>query len=311
MEAQTMRVDQVHGCLLGKAVADSIGATFEGQETEWLRSRFRDKLAMFRYSADAPRIYTDDTEMAFALAKHLTRHARVVPNELMQTFVNNYSPWRGYGRGTRVLVDAFRMNCEYEHLVEHLFPGGSWGNGAAMRAARVGLRFWQDHNLIWEQARESALPTHRNELGIEAAQMIAVTTAVAATEATITPKLVAEWLIPRVTTTVFTNQLNSLRSLSNESELAQFGNGIAAHESVVTAIGCFALYPDDFQEAVAAAIWQGGDTDTIAAMAGALVGARLGVNAIQDGWVAKLEDADFPKQVADLSLDLFRAAAGS
>jgi len=192
-----------------------------------------------------------------------------------------------------------------------LFPGGSWGNGAAMRAAPVGLRFWQDHNLIWEQARESALPTHRNELGIEAAQMIAVTTAVAATEATITPKLVAEWLIPRVTTTVFTNQLNSLRSLSNESELAQFGNGIAAHESVVTAIGCFALYPDDFQEAVAAAIWQGGDTDTIAAMAGALVGARLGVNAIQDGWVAKLEDADFPKQVADLSLDLFRAAAGS
>jgi ADP-ribosylglycohydrolase len=59
-----MRADQVHGCLLGQAVADSIGATFEGQEAKWLRNRFADNLAMFKYSVDAPRTYTDDTEMA-------------------------------------------------------------------------------------------------------------------------------------------------------------------------------------------------------------------------------------------------------
>ncbi len=305
-----MRIEQVHGCLLGEAVADSIGATFEGQDTTWLRSRFGDKIDMFRYSADAQRNYTDDTEMAFALATHLVEHQRIDPYELMATFVNNYTPWRGYGRGTRVLMDAFRTNCEYEHLVEHLFPGGSWGNGAAMRAAPVGLRFCRDHDLIWEQARESALSTHRNELGVEGAQMIALTTAIATTESAITPELIADWLIPRVKTTVFKNQLISLRNLSSESDLEQFGNGIASHESVVTAIGCFALYPDDFQEAIAAAIWQGGDTDTIAAMAGALVGARLGVDAIQDHWVMKLEDSAFPEKVAEPSLNLFHTAAG-
>src|SRR5688572_28928157 len=128
-----MRIEQFHGCLLGQAVADSIGATFEGQETNWLRGRFADKMAMFRYSADAPRTYTDDTEMAFALASHLIHHERIVAYELMQTFVSHYSPWRGYGRGTRALMDAFSTKSDYEHLVEHLFPGGSWGNGAAMR----------------------------------------------------------------------------------------------------------------------------------------------------------------------------------
>jgi poly(ADP-ribose) glycohydrolase ARH3 len=303
-----MRIEQVQGCLLAQAVADSIGATFEGQDTNWLRGRFTDKTEMFRYSADAPRSYTDDTEMALAIAKHLVQHNRIVPSELMQTFVSNYSPWRGYGRGTRVLMDAFRTDCDYEHFVQHLFPGGSFGNGAAMRAAPVGLRFWRDHDLVWEQAKQSALPTHRHELGIEAAQLIALTTAVAVTETMITPESIADVLIPRATTTVFTKQLHALRRITAESDLAQFGNGIAAHESVVTAIGCFSLYPDDFQEAISAAIWQGGDTDTIAAMTGALVGARLGVDAIDDAWVTKLEDAEFPGMVAELSRDLFHAS---
>ena len=303
-----MRFEQIHGCLLGQAVADSVGATFEGQDTQWLRGRFDDKGKMFRYAADAHRHYTDDTEMAFALARYLATHAEVVSHKLMRTFVEDYSPWRGYGRGTRVLIDAFRDNCEYEHLVEHLFQGGSWGNGAAMRAAPVGLRFWRDHDRVWEQAGQSALPTHRNILGIEGAQLVALATAVAATHEDITPASIADMLIPRVTTTVYTNRLRSLRSLSDESELTQFGNGIEAHESVVTAIGCFALHPDSFEEAIATAIWQGGDTDTIAAMTGALVGARLGVDGIHESWVSNLEDTAFPQKVEELSRELFLAS---
>jgi poly(ADP-ribose) glycohydrolase ARH3 len=50
--------------------------------------------------------------------------------------------------------------------------------------------------------------------------------------------------------------------------------GIEAHESVVTALACFALYPQDYRAAIATAFWQGGDT--IGAMTGALVGAHIG-----------------------------------
>ena len=48
------------------------------------------------------------------------------------------------------------------------------------------------------------------------------------------------------------------------------GNGIEATESVVTAIACFVLAPDSYRDVIGSAIYLGGDTDTIAAMAGAL-----------------------------------------
>jgi poly(ADP-ribose) glycohydrolase ARH3 len=302
-----MRLEQIEGCLLGKAVADSIGATFEGQGTEWLRGRFDNKRKMFRYSADAPRLYTDATEMALALADYLAEHPRIATIDLMRTFLQHYNPGRGYGRGVHVLMDAFGSDGDYEHLVNHLFPGGSWGNGGAMRAAPVGLRFSNDSELLWEQARQSAWPTHRNALCIEGAQLMALATAVAATCETITPAALAELLLTRATTGVFRKQLTRLRDVSDESELVEFGNGIEAHASVVTALGCFALFPDDFEGAVSTAIWQGGDTDTIAAMTGALVGARLGVDCIEEHWVAKLEDEAFPGRVKELSRRLLEA----
>ena len=60
--------------------------------------------------------------------------------------------------------------------------------------------------------------------------------------------------------------------------------------SVVTAVACFASSPDDYLTAVGRAILLGGDTDTIAAMTGALSGALLGAGAIPDELLSRLED---------------------
>ncbi len=67
------------------------------------------------------------------------------------------------------------------------------------------------------------------------------------------------------------------------------GNTSAGHESVPLAIYC-ACSSDDFETAVVAAVRCGGDTDTIAAMAGAIAGARFGSTAIPSRWLAALED---------------------
>ena len=301
--------DKVHGCLLGQAIADSIGARFEGCVRDDIHDRFGDKETMFRFAAKGKRWYTDDTEMALAVAKYLVDHDEIVAADLMGTFVAEYNDWRGYGRGTQTLIDAFRMDSEYEHKAQHLFPGGSWGNGAAMRAAPVGIRFRLDEQQIWEQAGLSAWPTHRNELAIEGAQLIALATAVAIKSKSITAKILADALLPFAKLTVFAEQLRALATLTDETELHQFGNGIGAHESVMTAIGCFSLFPDDYEQAVATAIWQAGDTDTIAAMTGALSGARLGHAKIDPVLHEKLEpDTRFVDDVAALSKRLCAAA---
>ena len=69
-----------------------------------------------------------------------------------------------------------------------------------------------------------------------------------------------------------------------------FGNGIAAADSVVTAVACFGLTPHSYELTIANAILLGGDTDTIAAMAGAISGAFLGRQAIPQMLVDRLED---------------------
>ncbi len=241
--------------------------------------------------------------MALALAEHLTENSSIVSAALMQQFVEAYESWRGYGRGAKVLIEAFRDDAEYEFMAEHLFPGGSLGNGAAMRSAPVGLRFIRDTTRIWDEAKSSAWPTHRHELGIEGAQLIAVATSLAASESSINPTILAENLLPLCPTVVFQNRLDRLRQIETDEDIEQFGNGVESHESVVTALACFALYPQNYEKAVSTAIWQGGDTDTIAAMTGALVGAHVGPRFTDALPVSRLEEGAtfiaYVREIAD------------
>jgi poly(ADP-ribose) glycohydrolase ARH3 len=74
-------------------------------------------------------------------------------------------------------------------------------------------------------------------------------------------------------------------------DLADLGNGIQALESVVTALTSFALAPDDYGEAIGQVILLGGDTDTLAAMAGALSGARVGLSGLPRRLLDLLEES--------------------
>ena len=88
---------------------------------------------------------------------------------------------------------------------------------------------------------------------------------------------------------------------SVERLIRLLGTSLATQESVPTAIGIAACFPEDPFAACLAAAASGGDSDTIAAMAGAILGAVKGV-------------ANFPnaavKLVAEVnSLDLDETAA--
>jgi poly(ADP-ribose) glycohydrolase ARH3 len=304
------RLDRTYGCLLGLVYADALGSRLEGLPPSQLRSSFSDSGQAFEYSLRRDSLrYTDDGQMALALAEYLTENSTIDSNDLMRKFVQVYESWRGYGRGARVLIEAFRDNAEYEFLAQNLFPGGSLGNGGAMRSAPVGLKFHGDTHKIWQEAKTSAWPTHRNQVGIEGAQLIAAATSFAMSAAEIYPASLSSFLLPLCETVVFQNRLNKLSKVLHADEVEQFGNGIEAHESVVTALACFALHPNNYAAAVACAIWQGGDTDTIAAMTGALVGAHAGPKFAETLPVNRLEDGEpFLAYLHDLSKRLCEAS---
>ncbi|MDH5781336.1 MAG: ADP-ribosylglycohydrolase family protein, partial [Dehalococcoidia bacterium] len=77
------------------------------------------------------------------------------------------------------------------------------------------------------------------------------------------------------------------------------GNGIEALNSVPTAIYCFLKQPKSYKDSVIYAISLGGDTDTIASMAGAISGAYLGVEAIPQEWRLKLENKAYIEDLAE------------
>jgi poly(ADP-ribose) glycohydrolase ARH3 len=179
---------------------------------------------------------------------------------------------------------------DHRRLAENHFPGGSFGNGAAMRVAPVGLMFRDDHNTLWHQARLSALPTHMHPLGIEGAQVLALAVALAANSEVIARESFFETLAARCESLEFAGPLRRAAKIDDPKDLALFGNGIEATASVVTAIASFALTPHSYAHTVGHVIRLGGDTDTIAAMAGALSGAFLGKAAIPPHWLSSLED---------------------
>ncbi len=297
------------GCLLGQALADAAGSRFEGIDRDLLRQQYFSPAEAMLAAYRGRMRYTDDTQMALALADYLVDNGEVAPLDLMQRFVDFYEPWRGYGRGTRVLVDAFRDGADYEFMAQTLFPGGSLGNGAAMRSAVTGLKFAPDQQSVWEQSKLCAWPTHRNILGIEGCQLISLAAMFAACESEITAKSLAVALHQQSKTAVFERQLERLGSVTAAADVEQFGNGIEANESVVTALACFALHPDDYQSAVELAIWQGGDTDTLAAMTGALSGIRVGKRGLPGEHLANLESETFCEEVHLLASRLAGASA--
>lgn len=290
MPATATLEDRFVGCLLGLAVGDALGGCFEGQTAGGIVGRYINRQTLFASPPEGPLYYTDDTQMAIGVAEALLQDHQIIETTLCEAFIANYHPYRGYGRGARAVLGAMEDGKDYKSVAENHFPGGSFGNGAAMRVAPIGMFFHRDLDRVWEQARLSALPTHVHPLGIEGAQILATAVALCLRMETFDRPAFFDYLLAQCQTEPFRAKIALAARIERSSGLQELGNGIEATESVATAIACFALAPDDYCEVIGSAIYLGGDTDTIAAMAGALAGAFLGVSAIPGKLVDLLEE---------------------
>jgi poly(ADP-ribose) glycohydrolase ARH3 len=282
--------DRFEGCLLGLAVGDALGGKFEAQSADAIRARFPTAERLIAYPQEEI-WYTDDTQMAIGVSEALIERGEIVEEVLCRAFVANYVPSRGYGRGARAVLDAMEEGRDYRQVAEQHFPGGSFGNGAAMRVAPVGLLFRDDRRRLWDQARRSALPTHVHPFGVEGAQLLALAVALCSgTERFDRAGFFAE-LVAACASPEYRSQMEQAARVQAPDDLAGLGNRIEALYSVPTAIASFALAPESFEAAVSNLIFLGGDTDTLAAMAGALSGAYLGVGRLPARLVGLLESS--------------------
>jgi poly(ADP-ribose) glycohydrolase ARH3 len=299
--------DQFVGCMLGLAVGDATGAPFEGLPG-WMIYNQGPALRIVETPTEETRYYTDDTQMAIGVAETLIKCGEIREEELCEAFGRNYDPARCYGQGARRLIEAMIEGSDWRELAKTIFPGGSWGNGAAMRVAPVGLLFCDDLDQVAEQAELSSLPTHRHPLGIDGARLIALAVALAVREPNFDRTEFLEELHRRARTEEFQWQLATLVQLTPDDSIASFGCTLDAHRSVTTAIACFANSPDSYTETISHAIGLGDDTDTLAAMAGAISGARLGIVGIPAHLISSLENQDKGNEyIEGLARQLYQA----
>ena len=228
--------------MLGGIVGDVVGSRFERRGRRIRRKTF----AFFHPSCR----FTDDTVCTCAVAEWLLDGGDLAAR--LRAWVARH-PDRGYGALFRRWAADASMG-----------PYGSWGNGAPMRVGPVG---WAapDEETALRLARASSVITHDHPEAVRAAQAVAFAIFHAR------QGKCAGWLRRALGEGFGYDLSQPLREIrrSHRFDVSARGTTPAALVSALEAV--------DFEDAVRNAVSLGGDSDTLACIAGSLAEALFGL----------------------------------
>lgn len=316
--------------MLGTFVGDALGMPVEGSQPAHILKRYGTVTDFLEARQRPPGSFTDDTEMMAGVAEGLVLKRRFDGKAIAERFLANHDSGRGYGSGTTQALEQLAGGVPWDKAGARVFGQGSFGNGSAMRVAPVGLLFHRSLPTVAENARLSSRITHSHPLGEAGAAVQALGVALALNRRSQGRELDTSTFIEDIA--VFMEEDESLfhecldnvalllettpglpasadgdeRKKHAEKVAAVLGNDSRSFHSVPTALYCFLAHPASFEAALISAVSMGGDTDTIAAMTGALSGAFLGVDAVPFRWLDGLERGPRGREyIRGLADDLF------
>jgi len=225
--------------MLGAICGDVIGSVYEMINVK------HTEFPLFREISK----YTDDTVLTIAVADV------IMNNRDYATVFREYArqhPLAGYGGAFIAWVDDPNAG-----------PYNSWGNGSAMRVSPVAWLFNTKEEVL-EHAKLSAEATHNHPEGVKGAQAIALAILMAR-QGFVKAEIKSE------IESTFGYDLN--RTIDGIRLHYEFDNSCA--KTVPESIIAF-LESDDYESAIRLAISIGGDSDTLAAMAGSIAEAYYG-----------------------------------
>lgn len=237
--------------MLGTLIGDIIGSVYE-----FKNCRRKDFTPLFHPQAR----FTDDTVCTVAIADALVRGAD--PQVTLIEWCRRYAENGGWGqRFAQWFMDD---NAE---------PYGSWGNGAAMRISPVGYLATSEEEVVAWSDRATMI-THNHPEAVTSARAVA---------------LAVYWGRNRVTpgeiTTRITERFRYDLSTTPDDIRPRYVRTERAADSVPQAMIC-GLQSLSYEDAIRNAISIGGDSDTIAAIAGGIAEAIHGLPAeiARCGW---------------------------
>lgn len=282
-------VARARASLVGLAVGDAFGETMASPGAA-------KRIAKRLLPIARPWRWTDDTAMALSIVEILERRGAIDPDELARAFAARWraEPDRGYGLGASTLLQRVDEGANWRVEAQRLFRGqGSFGNGAAMRAAPIGAYFAPDLDRIAFEARRSAEPTHTHPEGWAGAIAVAVAAGLATQQ--VTGSAMLDAVIEATPETATRRGLRRARELGLRFEVQlageQLGTGcdVSAHDTVPFCIWVAARHLDSYETAIWTATSEVGDSDTNGAIVGSIVACATGVAGIPVLWRAATE----------------------
>jgi len=297
-------LEQFKGCMVGGLVGDCLGANFEMRYENLVPKEKIDTFFVNLPDTAKVQRYTDDSAMARQIAISFIDCRGFQYKDLAKRFTTAYfaEPWRGYGGS---VVDVFKKlradgSDPFGPASEQFDGSGSYGNGAGMRAHPIALAsFGAETAEIITTAVNVGRITHAPGQG--AGGGLLQTLAVSQALTCASPDKILKNLQRDIklfeaerNNSDYTHKLQLVEECLSkpDEDLAEIGfelgNDVSAIESVPTALFCFLRCCKDFEkteqfeQTIRLAIRLGGDTDTIASMAGAISGAYLGAEYIPE-----------------------------
>jgi ADP-ribosyl-[dinitrogen reductase] hydrolase len=300
----------IAGCILGTAVGDAMGLALEGLSRRRQPRLFPD-LSGYHLLPFGKGMCSDDTEHTCMLAQSLIRVAGLDADEAARRFASNFG-WRlrfwllglPAGIGLATLRAIVKLWIGFPARSSGVY---SAGNGAAMRVALIGVCHGDDPARMRALVRAATRITHTDPKAEHGALAVALAAHLAADGGAIAPSDYAarlHGLLGEERSELLGLVDEVARSVAAKETAADFTarhggrDGVSGYvlHTVPAALHVWLAHPDNYHAAVTTTIRLGGDSDTVAAIVGALVGARVGKTGIPAEWLDDL--CEWPRTTA-------------
>ena len=290
--------DRARGSFIGLAVGDALGSPTEGKTPDEIISQWG-RVTDFLSDDQGG---SDDTEYALFSAKLILDKKKEltladVAAAWRKDIINSSNAYKGAGFSEMLTIQNLLRGLEPPQSGQHLH---SWSDGLAMRVAPFGIASVGNPKLAAQLAQINGLVSNSGE-GIYSGQAIAAAVAMAMTDAPLDKIIQAALdVIPKDSWTSSSiirgveigndasDVWNVLKPLHQSLACSYYFWTDVAPEAVGLAFGLIAAARGKFEDVVLGAVNIGRDTDTIAAITGAICGALHGIQAIPESWIKRI-----------------------
>lgn len=291
--------NRARGCLIGLAVGDALGVHTEGKTPEQIQKEYGFVSDFLNENPSG----SDDTEFACFNAMVLLEHGRninaqIIADEWRKHIVPHEGPYKGAGFSEMMAIENLKRGMNPPVSGKHAH---SWSDGLAMRCAPFGIINPGNPDEACRLTIEDGSVTHSGE-GIYSGMAVAAAITMAMADASLDKIMQSalnavpadSWTYRNIKTAI---EIGSKSTGMNDALIKLYENLVCNYyhwadlgpEAVGLSFGIIVASSGDFKKAVLGGVNAGRDTDTIAAICGAILGAKIGFNKIPSGWTDKIK----------------------